>query len=312
VSNQQHPLMAVASSPLADLITPFNSSTVEMTTNVLVLGAAGVVGFGICDAWLKEEDCVVYAVDRSQDALDGLAARLRQSNDDEAILSRRFIAIVGDFSTEESGKQAKAAILAKCESFQHVVSAIGCSSVAPAGLTAPDAIQRMNHTFQQVFAPNFIATNLFLDMIRNVPDSSFIVAGGPFTHHCPNPELYAVSMMGASFNHFGTILKFETINSKCRANTLCCHYAIGFPEDTESHFGPLLDTSFGPISDSRQWGKAFVRVAKGSERLGFICMHDPQETSVLVDSSEWIWFADQNKYGPKSLGDGPMSKKAKA
>jgi hypothetical protein len=41
-------------------------------------------------------------------------------------------------------------------------------------------------------------------------------------------------------------------------------------------------------------------------------MHDPQETSVLVDSSEWIWFADQNKYGPKSLGDGPMSKKTKA
>jgi hypothetical protein len=49
--------------------------------------------------------------------------------------------------------------------------------------------------------------------------------------------------MGASFNHFGTILNFETINSKCHASTHCSHYAIGFPEDTKSHFGPLLDTS---------------------------------------------------------------------
>lgn len=283
-----------------------------MTTNVLVLGAAGVVGFGICDAWLKENDSTVYAVDQSQDALNGLAVRLIASQSiDDSEMSKRFISIVGDFSTEESGKLAKAAILAKCNQFQHVVMAMGCSSVAPAGLTAPDAIQRMNDAFQQVFMPNFIATNLFLDVVRDVPDSSFLVAGGPFTHHCPNSELYAVSMMGASFNHFGTILKFETMKSKCRANTLCCHYAIGYPQDTESHFGPLLDTSFGPVSDSRQWGKAFVRVAKGSERLGFICMHDTEETKVLVDSSEWTWFPDEKKYGPKSIGDGPMNKKPK-
>jgi nucleoside-diphosphate-sugar epimerase len=34
-----------------------------MMTNILVLGAAGVVGFSVCDAWLKEEDSVVYVVD---------------------------------------------------------------------------------------------------------------------------------------------------------------------------------------------------------------------------------------------------------
>lgn len=38
-----------------------------MPTNVLVLGAAGVVGFGVCDAWLKEhDDVVVCAVARSE------------------------------------------------------------------------------------------------------------------------------------------------------------------------------------------------------------------------------------------------------
>jgi hypothetical protein len=58
-----------------------------------------------------------------------LAAWLKQNNDDEAISSKWCIAIVGDFSMEESGKQAKAAILAKCETFQCNVTAIGCSSI---------------------------------------------------------------------------------------------------------------------------------------------------------------------------------------
>jgi hypothetical protein len=116
----------------------------------------------------------------------------------------------------------------------------------------PKVIQEIDHTFQQVFVPNFMATNLFFGHDSKCTKSSFIIVGGPFMHHYPNPELYAISIMGASFNHFGTILKFETINSKCHANIHCSHYAIGFPEDTKSHFGPLLDTSFGPISDSQQ------------------------------------------------------------
>lgn len=221
---------------------------------------------------------------------------------------KRLVTIVGDFSTEDSGKQAKAAILNKCDTFLHVVSAIGCSSVAPFNLTSPDAIQIMSTTFQNVFMLNFIATNLLLDLVRDVPNSS---AGGPFTHHCPSHPLYNVSMMGASFNHFGTILKFETMNSECRANTLCCHYSIGYPGDAKSHFGPLLGDGFGPVTDCRRWGGAFVRVSKGTERLGFICMHNAEETDVLVDSSEWIWFPDKNGYGPKSVGNGPMKKKPK-
>eukprot|EP00957_Ditylum_brightwellii_P068842 5225591-Ditylum_brightwellii.AAC.1 len=84
------------------------------------------------------------------------------------------------------------------------------------------------------------------------------------------------------------MLKFNTNNSLCCGNTLCCHYAIGYPDEIkESSFGPLLDKDFGPVSDCRAWGKAFVRVAKGTERLGFICMHDPPEVKVLVKSKGW-------------------------
>lgn len=268
--------------------------------NVLVLGAAGVVGFGICDAWLRE-GATVYAVDSREDALEGLSVKLGLEQ-----AKTNLFTILGDFSSEEAAKATKEVVLTRLDSngngksLHHIITALGCSSPAPDGtdMGAPGAFQRMKETYEQVLFPNILATNLFLDEVRNVQGATFTVAGGPFTHHCPSPELYSVSMMGASLNHFGTILKHQTQEYPCRGNTLCCHFAIGFPDETVSNFGPLLDKDFGPISDCRRWGKAFVRVAKGTERLGFICMHDPEEVDVLIDSKEWIWFPDKHKFGP--------------
>lgn len=268
---------------------------------VLVLGAAGVVGFGICDAWLKEEDVTVFAVDKDSSSLKNLTNRL--GLDDSS--SSRLVTIVGDFSSNETGKVAKDAIDAALngQKITHVASAMGCTTPAPSGITSSDALTRLKDSYEQVFYPNLIATALFLDSIRDTEGASFTVAGGPFTHHCPNPELYNTSMMGATMNHFGTILTANTKDSKCRANNLCCHYAIAYPEELEkshpsSSFGPLLDNDFGPVTDCRDWGKTFVRVAKGPERAGFICMHDAEESAILVKSKEWKWFPDQNKYGP--------------
>eukprot|EP00873_Tetraselmis_striata_P045570 jgi/Tetstr1/465834/TSEL_010454.t1 len=265
-----------------------------MSENVLVLeGAAGVVGFGVCDAWLRE-GAIVYAVDRDDDALRGLAEKLR-----DAGTIGTLVPITGDFSTE-GNQLAKAAVESALGDgkVKHVISAIGCSRVATTGVTAPDALATMKETYEQVMYPNLLATTLFLDVVRNVAGGPFTTAGGPFTHHCPNPELFNVSMHGASLNHFGTILNGTTKNDPCRCNNLCCHYAIGFPGEAKSSFGDLLDKDFGPVSDSRAWGKAFVRVAKGPEKMGFIRMHDPAEVEVFVASKEWEWFADTGKFGP--------------
>jgi hypothetical protein len=242
------------------------------------------------------EGAAVYAVDNRGDALAGLAEKL-------GIKNAKLHTIVGDFSSDESGQNAKAAVEAALaeNTLTHVVTAIGCSSPSPpgSGMTASDALSRLKSTYEKVMFPNLVATTLFLDMVRDVDGASFTVAGGPFTHHCPNKELWNVSLQSATINHFGTILNANTKDSKCRGNTLCCHYAIGYPGETASSFGELLDKDFGPCSDSTAWGKTFVRVAKGTERLGFICMHDPEEAQVLVNSTEWVWFPDQHKYGPK-------------
>jgi hypothetical protein len=229
--------------------------------------------------------------------LEGLSVKLGLEQ-----AKTNLVTITGDFSSQEAGSVAKAAVVSALngKSLHHIITALGCSTPDPdgTGMSAPGAFQRMKETYEQVLFPNILATNLFLDEVRNSKGASFTVAGGPFTHHCPSPELYSVSMMGASFNHFGTILKHDTQDSPCRGNTLCCHYAIGYPDDAVSSFGPLLDKDFGPISDCRRWGKTFVRVAKGTERVGFICMHDPEEADVLVNSKEWVWFPEQHKYGP--------------
>jgi hypothetical protein len=259
-------------------------------TNVLVLGAAGVVGFGVCDAWIRE-GATVIAVDTNEAELNGLRDKL-------GINTGELVTIVGDCFSEVSARQVKAAVDALNKPLKHIVSAVGCSQPAPSGLTEPGAVSRLKETYDSVFFPNFIATSVFLESVRSVEGATFTVAGGPFTHHCPDKELYPVSFMGATFNHFGTILSANTKDSPCRGNTLCCHYAIGFPGEIESKLGPLLDKDFGPATDCRDWGKAFVRVAKGKERTGFICMHDPDEVKVFVESKEWIWFPDQHKYGP--------------
>jgi len=287
-----------------------SSSSSSSPVHVLVLGAAGVVGVGVCDAWLKE-GATVIAVDQNQTDLTDLRRKLLSIDDDD---NGRLMTVVGDLSSVESATTLKTTILTLLGSsgqhqlqLQHIVTTIGCSVPAPTGggLTSVDAVQRIKDSYDTVFYPNLIATNVFLDLIRNVPGASFTVAGGPFTHHCPNKELYNVSLMGATFNHFGTILAAETKDTPCRGNTLCCHFSIGFPDDinnkessSSSSFGPLLDEDFGPVSDTREWGKAFVRLANGTERVGFICMHDPEEVKVLVQSKEWMWFPDQHKFGP--------------
>lgn len=281
---------------------------------VLVLGAAGVVGYGASHAWLND-GATVIAVDRDEAALAGLADRLGL----EGEARNRLVTVMGDLSSEEGGKAAKEAVAAALgclgdgdggASLTHVVTAVGCSSPTPSGtgVSSPDALRRLKSTYEDVFFPNLLATTLFLDDLRETENASFTVAGGPFTHHCPNTELYNVSMMGATLNHFGTVLAADTKDSRCRGNTLCCHHAIGYPPDLEgttddnasssSSFGKMLDKDFGPVTDCREWGKAFVRVGKGSERSGFICMHDAEEVAVLVKSTVWQWFPEKGKFGP--------------
>jgi hypothetical protein len=267
------------------------------------IGAAGVVGFGVCHAWLNESDDVhVYAVDRNEEGLNGLALRLGLTSS-----SSRLTCIVGDLSSDELGQKCQQAVTAALNgaTYHHVVSAIGCSTPDAGGsVSASHALTKIKESYANVLFPNFLATTLFLEPIRDVQGASYTVCGGPFTHHCPDKALYNTSLCGGTLNHYGTILKFNTLDNKCRGNTLCCHYAIGYPDQElgpkgRSSFGDLLDKDFGPVSDCRAWGKTFVRVAKGTERLGFICMHDPDEAQVLVQSSEWVWYPDQHKFGPK-------------
>mmetsp|Transcript_10688 Transcript_10688/g.15733 ORF Transcript_10688/g.15733 Transcript_10688/m.15733 type:complete len:282 (-) Transcript_10688:75-920(-) len=272
-----------------------------MTVNVLVLGATGVVGFGVCHAWLDmDKDSHIYAVDNRKDALGGLAERLGLNENDK----QRLTCIEGDIAANPQTLVEKVKTCLQANTLHHVVSAIGCSSPDLEGtVSSPHALEKVKEAYEKVLFPNLLATTLFLEMIRDIDGASYTVAGGPFTHHCPSPELYNTSLASATLNHYGTILKFNTAASKVRGNTLCCHYAVGYPDEivaegSKSSFGDLLDKDFGPVSDCRAWGKAFVRVAKGTERLGFICMHDPPEVEVLVESKEWVWFPDEHKYGP--------------
>lgn len=270
------------------------------TTNILVLGA-GVVGFGVADAWLKADDnTFVIVVDQEKDVLSALPSRL--GLDDNSTAAKRLRTIVGKVSSSEC-KTVKDSVLEALagHALHHVVSALGCATPDIA-LTDPDAVQKTKETYDKVFFPNLTAAHAFLPMLTTTSGAtSYTVAGGPFTHHCPDPKLLATSLMGATLNHFGTILKHLTAGTSCRGNTLCCHYAIGYPDDfAKSNYGPLLDQDFGPVTDTRAWGKTFVRVAKGPERVGFICMHDAEEAAVLVASKEWVWFPEEHKFGPKN------------
>lgn len=282
-----------------------------MTVNVLVLGAAGVVGFGVCHAWLEmDPDAQILALDHRKDALDGLAQRLGL----DAQTQKRLTCILGDVVKDDSQTIVdKVQDALQGETLHHVVSALGCSQPDLQGsVTAAHAVEKVKETYEQVLYPNLLATTLFLEQIRDVEGSSYTVAGGPFTHHCPSVELYNTSLASATLNHYGTILKFNTANSKVRGNTLCCHYAIAYPDEIQkgstSSFGDLLDKDFGPVSDCRAWGKAFVRLAKGTERLGFICMHDPPEVEVLVKSQEWKWDPVAHKFGPYPPIEEPKNK----
>jgi hypothetical protein len=274
------------------------------TTNILVLGA-GVVGFGVVDAWLKaDENTFIMVVDQEKDVLRALPSRLGLDDSSSSTAAKRLRTILGSVSTE--CKSVKDAVLEYLggRPLHHVVSALGCATPDIA-LSDPDAVQKIKETYDKVFFPNLTAAHAFLPMLTSVSatggrQTSYTVAGGPFTHHCPDPKLLATSLIGATHNHFGTILKHLTHGTPCRGNTLCCHYAIGYPDDTKSNYGPLLDKDFGPVTDTREWGKTFVRVAKGPERVGFICMHDAEEATVLVDSKEWVWFPDEHKYGPNN------------
>jgi hypothetical protein len=147
-----------------------------------------------------KEGATVFAVDNREKELSELSDKLGLDADQKS----RLITVVGDFSSDETGLIAKAAVEAALsgKTLNHVVTAIGCSSPAPAGtgVTAADALKRTKETYETVFFPNLNATTLFLELVRDVEGASFTVAGGPFTHHCPTPELFNVSLMGATSN----------------------------------------------------------------------------------------------------------------
>ena len=174
-----------------------NNSATDETTNVLVLGA-GVVGLGVCDAWLKAGTTFVIVVDESKGQLDGLADKLEDGSN--------LHKMVGNVSDDPQGvKQAVLEALAG-HPLHHVVTALGCSTPNVSLLDDKDAVAKTKETYDTVFFPNLTAAHTFLPLVKSVQGSTFTVAGGPFTHHCPDPQLLTVSLMGATLNHFGNRL----------------------------------------------------------------------------------------------------------
>ena len=134
------------------------------------IGAAGVVGFGICDAWLNHESTTsdddnsnvvtVYAVDKNEIELNKLSDKLGLSNGDTHDKTKnRLVTIVGDVSSEDLGLQLKSSIESKLveaqHTLKHIVTCVGCPKPLPGNSGnwefTSNIIESTKQTYNEVF-----------------------------------------------------------------------------------------------------------------------------------------------------------------
>lgn len=241
----------------------------ENSDVAVVLGAAGVVGSGVVRKFLDAGSTVV-GVSRSAERLADLR-RLLEIRDDEP-----FLAVVGDFSDEESAAAAKRDVEAALAGrpIDHVVSVQGFSPFAQPPTATP--LATVKEALDDGFYNNFLAAKVFLPALKSRAGSSFTLVSGGLAHFPPpNPKLWLLTIKNAAVNALTYALTAETASDAVRVNTVCIHFSVAAIGGDKNQLGVPSE------GNTLRLAPAFVAIARGTQKGKVLCLNSFAEAEAL-------------------------------
>ncbi|MDP3506122.1 MAG: SDR family oxidoreductase [Myxococcales bacterium] len=238
---------------------------------VVVLGATGVVGSGICRAFL-DQGAFVVAVSRSAGRFDELSKTLALKASDG------FATAVGDFKDEASSGLAMAAIdrALAGRAIDHVISSQGFVKFGPPPTQSTAA--QLNDALADGLTINFNAAKALLPGIKQRAASFTMVSGGLAHIPPPDPAMWMGTIKNAAVNAFTLGLAAETARDVVRVNTLCIHFGIAPIGGKQNQFGLPAER------DSLGLAPAFLAIARGRQKGQVLCLNSWADVDALAKS----------------------------
>lgn len=238
---------------------------------VVVLGATGVVGSGICRAFL-DEGAFVVGVSRSASRLDELKKTLQLKP------TETFVAAVGDFKDESSTGRALAAIDAALagRAIDHVISSQGFVKFGPPPTQSTAA--QLQDALDDGLTINFNAAKALLPGIKQRAATFTMVSGGLAHMPPPDPAMWMGTIKNAAVNAFTLGLAAETARDVVRVNTLCIHFGIAPVGGKQNQFGLPAER------DTLALAPAFLAIARGKQKGQVLCLSSWADVDALAKS----------------------------
>ncbi|MEZ4293922.1 MAG: SDR family oxidoreductase [Polyangiaceae bacterium] len=228
--------------------------------NVVIVGAAGVVGSGVVRKFL-DAGATVVGVSRKAENL----AKVRETVKIGA--GEPFLGVVADFKDEGTAEAAGKAVLASLggQAIDHVVSVQGF--VIPAKDPTQCSAESVETALREGLINNFLAAKTFLPAMKGREGSSFTLVSGGLAH-IPPPvtAVWLGTLKNAALNAFQFALTAETAKDKVRVNTVCIHFGVAPVGGTKNQLG--MDTE----DDTLRLAPAFVAIARGTQKGQLLCL----------------------------------------
>ncbi|MBE2251859.1 MAG: SDR family oxidoreductase [Myxococcus sp.] len=238
---------------------------------VVVLGATGVVGSGLCRAYL-DAGAFVVAVSRSAERLNELKKTLSVRPTDA------FAVAVGDFKDSTSTGRAQVAIDAALagRAIDHVISSQGFVKFGPPPTQSTAA--QLQEALDDGLTINFHAAKALLPGIKQRPATFTMVSGGLAHQPPPDPAMWMGTLKNAAVNAFTLGLAAETARDVVRVNTVCIHFGVAPIGGKQNQFGLPAER------DSLALAPAFLAIARGKQKGQVLCLNGWADVDALAKS----------------------------
>lgn len=228
--------------------------------NVVVIGAAGVVGSGIVRKYL-DAGARVVGVSRKSQNLDRLREKV-------AIASTSpFHGVVADFGSDAGADEARDAIHEALDGapIDHVVTVQGF--LQSAKMPTASSVDELVEALETGAFNNFRAAKVLVPAMKSRSGASFTFVSGGLAHVAPpSPGLWMGTVKNATLNALTYAFAAETRGDAVRVNTICIHFGVAPVGGEKNQFGMPAQ------GDTLRLAPAFLGVARSERRGEVICL----------------------------------------
>jgi NAD(P)-dependent dehydrogenase (short-subunit alcohol dehydrogenase family) len=130
-----------------------------------------------------EAGATVAVVSRTADKV----AELKKAIQAQGVSAEKLLSVVGSFHDEHASKSVfDATLSALGGKINHVVSNLGFALITATSATA-SKLSDLKHAFDDGLFNTFLAAQVFLPAIKDVPKASYTITSGGFAHACYFP-----------------------------------------------------------------------------------------------------------------------------